>query len=302
MKSMEITPCSSCPRRCGKERTTQLGVCLGGSLPRVAKVMLHPWEEPFLCGDTGAGAIFFSGCNLGCVYCQNWAISQAIAGREMTAEELIAWMFRLKEKGAVNIELVTPTQFSLALIPILKEARAQGLNLPMVWNSSAYESVATLKKLEGLVDIYLPDFKYLDANLAQRWSGARDYPAVARLAVQEMVRQTGPLVFQGDVLHRGTVVRHLVLPGQTADSQSILAWLHQSFGHDIFISIMNQYTPAGDLSRYPELQRRVSAREYDEVVDFALCLGIENALLQGEDSQSLDFTPDFSVLWEDMPC
>lgn len=292
--------CMLCPRNCGVDRDLVRGICLAPVIPIVAKVMLHLWEEPFLTGGAGSGAIFFSGCNLRCVYCQNKAISHQLMGRPMADEELIAYMFRLKNLGAANINLVTATHFSQPLARVLREARSHGMDLPILWNSSAYESVETLKELDGLVDIYLPDFKYMDPQLARRYSKAGDYPEMARLALAEMVRQTGPLRFSGDQLIRGTVVRHLVLPGQTADSQSVLTYLHETFGDDIFISIMNQYIPTGDLAETPELDRHVTAEEYEEVVDFAIALGIENALVQDADSQTLDFTPDFNVLFEEV--
>ena len=290
-----MNPCNQCPRACGTDRSQKPGLCLAGEEPLLPKIMLHQWEEPFLTGEGGSGALFFSGCNLRCVFCQNQTISHELKGRTCSKEELIDIMFRLKERGAVNINLVTAAHFTRQLVPVLREARARGLNLPVVWNSSGYESVESLRLLDGLIDVYLPDFKYMDPALALRYSRAEDYPAAARAAITEMVRQTGPLRFQDDLLMGGTVVRHLVLPGHADDSQSVLAWLATTFGHDIFLSIMNQYTPCGDLSAVPELNRRLTAAEYDEVVDYALALGIENALLQSEESQTLDYTPDFSV-------
>ncbi len=287
-----------CPRFCSTDRALIKGICLAGERPVVAKVMLHNWEEPFISGSTGSGAIFFSGCNLRCVYCQNAAISHRLKGREMSDEEILDWMFRLKASGAANINLVTAAHFTDQLIPVLKEAKAKGLDLPIVWNSSGYESAETLKKLEGLVDIYLPDFKYLDPDLSARYSGARDYPAAAKAALAEMFRQTGPAVFEEDLLKRGTVVRHLILPGQTEDSEAVLAYLYTTYGDSIWLSIMNQYTPTPNLERYPELSRRLTAEEYDDVVDYALALGISNALLQSEESQSLEFTPDFEILFD----
>lgn len=294
-----MEPCYQCPRRCGVFRELSSGLCLAPETPMVAKVMLHRWEEPFLVGAGGSGAIFFSGCNLRCVYCQNQSISHALSGLPMAAPELVEHMLRLQELGAVNINLVTAAHFTRQLVPVLQSAKERGLTLPILWNSSGYESVESLKLLEGLVDIWLPDFKYMDAVTAQRYSGAADYPPVARAAIAEMVRQSGPPRFSGDLLTRGTVVRHLVLPGQVGDSQAILAWLHQTFGNDIFLSIMNQYIPSGDLSCVPELNRHVTAEEYEEVVDYALALGIEQAFLQEASSQSLDFTPDFTVLFDE---
>lgn len=293
-----MTICPICPRQCSADRTSSFGLCLAGKEPVVSKIMLHQWEEPFLTGPSGSGAIFFSGCALRCVYCQNREISQALKGRTLSAGELVDWMFRLKDLGAANINLVTASHFTAALVPVLRQAKAKGLDLPIVWNSSAYESAATLARLDGLVDIYLPDFKYLDKELARRYSGAADYPETARLALAEMVRQTGPLVFAGDKLLRGTVVRHLVLPGQTADSESILAYLYSTYGDDIFLSIMNQYTPPPGLLAFPELSRRLTRAEYDGVVDYALAVGITNALIQGPESQSVGYKPDFDQFFD----
>ena len=291
--------CTMCPRFCNMDRTLNKGICLAGNAPVIAKVMLHRWEEPFISGDTGSGALFFAGCNLRCVYCQNIDISQTLKGQTMTDEAILRYMFRLKELGAVNINFVTAAHFTDRLIPILVEAKHRGLDLPMVWNSSAYESVATLKKLDGLIDIYLPDFKYLDPWLARHYSGAADYPEIAKDALAEMYRQTGPLLFEDDLLKRGMVVRHLILPGQTEDSQAILAYLYKTYQDNIYLSIMNQYTPAGDLEKYPELNRRLTEAEYEEVVDYALALGITKALVQSPESQSLEFTPDFDILFEE---
>lgn len=293
MKHME--QCNLCPRRCSYDRTVNTGICLAGPEPVVAKIMLHTWEEPFISGETGTGALFFSGCSLRCVYCQNSAISHTVKGQVMTEQALIDAIFRLKAAGAVTISLITAAHFTDRLVPVLREVRQRGLDLPIVWNSSGYESVETLQRLEGLVDVYLPDFKYMDPDLARRYSRAGDYPKVAKAALAEMYRQTGPLVFAGDRLVRGMVVRHLVLPGLVHDSEAVLAYLHETYGNDIFLSIMNQYTPAGDLSACPELDRRLTEAEYEAVVDFALVLGVTNALVQDSDSQSADFTPDFDV-------
>lgn len=288
-----------CPRQCRTDRTVDKGICLAGEEPLVAKIMLHHWEEPFISGSSGSGAIFFSGCNLRCVFCQNGDISQTLKGQTMGKDELLREIFRLKSLGAVNINFVTAAHFTDQLIPVLAEARARGLDIPTVWNSSGYESVQTLKKLDGLIDIYLPDFKYMDPELARRYSLAPDYPETAKAALAEMYRQTGPLVFNGDLLQRGMVVRHLVLPGQTEDSEAVLGYLHGTYGDSICLSIMNQYTPAGDLAAFPELNRRLSPDEYDSVVDYALALGISCALIQSEESQSPEFTPDFDRLFDE---
>lgn len=287
--------CNLCPRQCNVEREITPGFCLAKSQSVLSKIMLHQWEEPFISGETGTGALFFSGCTLRCLFCQNWTISHQVFGRSVTKDELKAAIYDLKERGAVSISFITASHFLEALIPLLEELKGENFPLPLVWNSSAYETPDSLQKLAGLIDIYLPDYKFYDSQVAKRLALAEDYPRVARLAISEMVRQTGPLQFSGDLLKRGTVIRHLVLPGQVSAAQSILADIQQSYGQDVFVSLMNQYTPMGKAKSDPELNRPLKEEEYEEVVDYALTLGMENVLLQSSESQSDAFTPDFTV-------
>ncbi|PKK39927.1 radical activating enzyme [Clostridiaceae bacterium JG1575] len=288
-----MTYCEDCPRACRAQREKTLGFCLAPCDPIVAKTMLHHWEEPFLCDLGGSGAVFFSGCSLRCVFCQNEAISRTMKGQRYSPEELCHLFFDLAQKGAQNINLVTGTHFVRPIAKALRLAKEQGLDLPVVWNSSGYETVKSLQQLAGLIDIYLPDMKYLSPELAGRFSGAPDYPSTAQKALQEMFRQVGPCRFNNEELRSGLVVRHLVLPECNEDSKKILAWLYKTFGDDIYLSIMNQYTPPSDRLLPAPLHQRLRQEEYDEVVAYAMDLGITNALIQEASSQSSDFTPDF---------
>jgi len=278
------------------------GVCGQTEQLKVARAALHYWEEPCISGKSGSGAVFFSGCALHCVYCQNREIANGAAGKEISTGRLAEIFFELMEQGANNINLVTPGHFIPQIITALEQAKRQGMNLPVVYNTSSYENVDTLKKLEGLVDIYLPDFKYMSEHLSQRYSHAPDYPAVAKAAIAEMFRQTGTPVFEetdGDteeaLIKRGTIVRHLILPGQTEDSKAVIRYLYETYGDNIFISIMNQFTPLSDsLSACPELNRRLTEAEYDEVVDYAIELGIENGYIQEGETAEESFIPPFN--------
>lgn len=291
---LELNSCSLCPKNCQVPRNQSPGFCQAPFEPILSKVMIHPWEEPFLTGEVGTGALFFSGCNLRCLFCQNHDISHKLKGRKNIREqELLNHAWRLKEAGVKTLSLITANHFLPAMVSFLKTLKKQGFDLPIIWNSSAYEKVESLRQLEGLIDIYLPDYKFFDKQLAKSFAGAKDYPEVARDAIAEMVRQTGPLVFEGDLLKKGTVVRHLVLPGHSNDSESILADLFNSHGNDIFYTLMNQYVPMASCPDHPELCRHVTPKEYEQVVDFALTLGIEQALTQEASSQTSDFKPNF---------
>lgn len=286
--------CRQCPRACGADREHTVGYC---GVPwgfRVARVALHPWEEPSISGTRGSGTVFFSGCNLRCVFCQNREVSRAALGREVSEDELIRLMLRLEREGAHNINLVTPTPFARQLAALLPRARAR-LSIPIVYNSGGYESVETLRALDGLVDVYLPDVKYFDPEIAARYSGAGDYFSVACDALEEMLRQTGKPVFdQNGLLLRGTVVRHLVLPSHRNDSIALLGALKARFGSDAFLlSLMSQYTP--DFARdcgYSNLHRRVTSFEYDAVCRAAEGLGFDG-YTQARESSRASYTPDF---------
>lgn len=291
-----MNKCNICPRECNIDRSIKKGFCLASEEIVISKAMLHMWEEPFISGDNGSGAIFFSGCNLRCVFCQNYDISSSLKGVILSEEEIVSLMLKLQEKGAHNINLVTASHYIKSLKSIIIKAKEKGLNIPIVYNSSGYEKVSSLKELEGLIDIYLPDFKYYSNDLALKYSNAKDYVKTCKDAINEMVRQVGPIHFEDDLLKKGIVIRHLILPNHIEDSKDIIEYIFQTFKHDVFISIMNQYTPMAKASLYPEINRKVTEEEYDNVIDFAISIGVENALVQDSESQSDSFTPDFDEL------
>ena len=232
--------------------------------------------------------------NLRCVYCQNRKIAEGVYGKEITVDRLAAIFLELQEKGANNINLVTPSHYVLQIIEALKLAKEGGLNVPIVYNSSAYEKVETLKKLKGYINVYLPDFKYMDSALSLKYSAAEDYSQVAKNAIEEMVRQVGTTEFdERGILRKGVVVRHLVLPGYTKDSKEVIKYLYDTYKNDIFISILSQFTPMNGLDKYPEINRKVSEEEYGEVVDFAIEIGVENGFIQEGDVAEESFIPDF---------
>ena len=286
--------CRLCPRACGTDRAETPGACGADERIRVARAAPHYWEEPCISGASGSGTVFFSGCALHCVYCQNRKISDGGHGKVYTEDGLYRLFQRLAEQGVHNINLVTPDHYLPQLLPVLRRLKAERFKLPVLMNCSGYETAAMLQPLEGLVDIYMPDFKYASPLLALKYSSAPDYPAVAEKAVAEMVRQQPECIFDGNgMLLRGVLVRHLVLPGQTADSEKVLAKLYSSYGDRILYSIMSQFTPFG-LSAYPELDRKVTKEEYARVVGFARALGITNAYIQEGDAAKESFIPDFT--------
>lgn len=286
--------CMLCPRKCGADRETMPGFCSCKSEMKVAKVMLHKWEEPCISGKNGTGAVFFSGCPLKCVMCQNKDISRAETGKSMSQTELYDTFFSLDEMGAESISLITAGQFADKIIPSLKKAREDGLALPVVYNTSGYESVETLKMLEGLVDVYLPDFKYINKETAKRYSLAPDYPEVALAAIDEMTRQKPVISYSGSgIMTSGVIIRHLLLPGRVAESKEALKLLFDRYRYMVVFSLMSQYTPVLGLSDYPELCRRVTDAEYDALVDFCADMGMDNAYTQELSSASEEFIPEF---------
>ncbi len=272
----------------------QVGYCGVTSELRVARAALHMWEEPCLSGEAGSGTVFFSGCNLRCVYCQNYHIAHAELGKAITVERLAEVFGELQAKGALNINLVTPSHYVPQIIQALEMAKARGLSLPVVYNSSAYEKVETLRLLDGLVDVYLPDLKYVDSAISMKYSHAADYFVVATAALAEMVQQVGEPFFDDQgIMRKGVIVRHLLLPGCLEDSKAVIRYLYETYGERIYISIMNQYTPLPHVARYPELDRRITSEEYDELVTYALDLGVENGFIQEGDTALESFIPDF---------
>ena len=353
------TDCCLCPRNCHVDRTQgKTGYCGQTYQIRAARAALHMWEEPCISGDAGSGAVFFSGCTLGCVFCQNHSIAAGSVGKTISTERLAEIFLELQDQKAWNINLVTAGHFAPQVIRALELAKAQGLRIPIVYNTSGYEKIETLRMFDGLVDIYLPDFKYLSAELAGTYSHAADYPQVAKHALQEMVRQVGTAQFEivsgeksgtitdelavdvaysdgvsdnatgkpsvdenNDVVKnstileenacfgenetddgvleqmlRGVVVRHLVLPGHVEESKKVIRYLYETYGDQIYISIMNQYTPmAGIEVRYPELGRKITLQEYDEVVDYAIDIGVENGFIQDGETAEESFIPEFDI-------
>ena len=286
---MTYTNCVLCPRQCGVDRTKgALGFCGMGDTARIAKAAPHLWEEPVICGEGGAGAVFFSGCTLKCIYCQNKDISHAPVGKAVNAEELRAIFEDLVQKGCSCIDLVTPTQFLPTILPAL----APKLPVPVVYNCGGYERAETLRQLEGKVDIYLPDLKYSDHGLASRYSAARDYVAVAKEAILEMFRQTGPVQIEGGLMKKGVIVRHLVLPGQVDNSLGVLEWLAETFKPgDILLSVMSQYTPMG--TPVDQLHRTITEEEYDGVLSYMELLGLENGFVQEFSSADEKYIPQW---------
>ena len=287
--------CSLCPRLCLADRNITTGYCGVKNTLRVARAALHFWEEPCLSGEEGSGAVFFTGCNLRCVFCQNYEIARAEQGKEITIERLTEIFLELQDQNANNINLVTATHYVPQVVEALRAAKEKGLHIPVVYNSGGYESVETLKMLEGLVDIYLPDFKYLDSERAKRYSRAEDYPEIAKKALAEMVRQQPEAVFdERGIMEKGVIVRHLMLPGGIKDSKAVVNYLYETYGDQIFLSLMNQYTPLPHAAEYPEINRKLKKFEYDRLVDYAIFLGVENGFIQEGETAKESFIPAFT--------
>lgn len=294
---LDLENCTLCPRECHADRVHgKTGCCKESSQLIVARAALHMWEEPCISGQKGSGTVFFSGCNMGCIFCQNFSIAQGQAGKAISVKRLAEIFLELQAKGAHNINLVTPTHYIPQIIDALLSAKSQGLHLPIVYNTSAYEKVETLQCLEGLVDIYLPDLKYYSPALSAKYAGAPNYFETASAAIAEMVRQTGLPVFETDedsLMKKGVIVRHLLLPGCEEDSRYLLQYLYNTYKNDIYVSIMNQYTPMPQVSCFPELNRSITHEEYDRIVDYAISIGIENGFIQEGSTASESFIPAF---------
>ena len=292
---LDITNCNLCPRRCGVDRRSQAGFCGAGAKVRIALVSLHQWEEPCLVGEKGAGTVFFSYCNLRCVYCQNHEISHGGRGEEVTVERLAEIFLEQQARGAATLDLVTPTHYVPQIIAALDMARGKGFALPVVYNSSGYETVATIEALRGYVDIFLPDLKYREEASGSEYSAAADYFACASEAIKKMVEIIGPVQFADNgQMKRGVLVRHMVLPGHRHESMALVKWLWETFGKNIQVSLMSQYTPMYKASEHKKINRRLTTFEYESVVDYALSLGLENAYVQERRSASEEYVPDFN--------
>ena len=296
MKNMnKYENCLLCPRKCGiNRRTGQTGVCGVSSEIKVARAALHYWEEPCISGKRGSGAVFFSGCSLHCVFCQNREISDGKEGKVISKERLSDIFMELAGKGANNINLVTPGQYIPDIVWAVNDAKSCGMKLPIIYNTSGYENVTELKLLEGIVDVYLPDFKYMDSTLSAMYSRAKDYPSVAKQALSEMVRQQPDVVIDDatGLIQKGVIVRQLLLPGHVNDAKAVLKYLYDTYHDHVYISMMSQFTPIA-LKNYPEINRTVTKREYERLVNYALEIGITNAFIQEGDVAKDSFIPAF---------
>lgn len=318
--NLHTSPCNLCPRECGADRDAgEKGYCRADSSIYVARAALHYWEEPCISGKGGSGTVFFSGCNLRCVYCQNHEIASGGAGKPVTVERLAEIFLELQDKGAENINLVTPDHYVTAVAEAVRQAKEQGLFLPIVYNGSGYEKPEAIRSLAGIVDVFLTDFKYMDASLAEKFSHAPDYPERAKRALHEMVYiiQNGPfdmdthghtvyitsnsgrpaLCFDDNgMLRRGVIVRHLLLPGHKKNAKDVIRYVYETYGDSVILSIMNQYTPVSGITERTdckELYRKVTRREYEAVVEYAIGLGVKNALIQEGDTAKESFVPAF---------
>ncbi len=294
MDILSYSRCVICARKCGVDRTSgEIGFCRSSDKMKITRAALHYWEEPIISGTRGSGTVFFSGCSLGCIYCQNSKISRTSVGREVTPTDLAAEMLRLEREGAHNINFVTPTHFAPSIKETVSIAREMGLSVPIVYNTGSYDTEETVRALEGTVDIYLPDLKYYRTKSAEKLSFAKDYPIVAREAIAEMVRQQPKPVIKDGIMRSGVVVRILLLPSHVAEAKLSLKYLYDTYGDSIYISLMNQYTPMSGM-RSP-LDRTVTNAEYSELVSYAERLGVVNAFIQEGGTQKESFIPDFEL-------
>lgn len=287
--------CRLCPRNCSIDRTSgKLGYCMSSSEIHAALASVHKWEEPPISGTKGSGTIFFSGCNLRCVFCQNYTISSENKGKEISIKRLAQIMLEHQERGVHNINLVTATQFVPSIIKAIILAKKAGLKIPIVYNSGGYEKYETIKMLEGYIDIYLPDIKYFSSELSNKYSNAPNYFDYASKAVLEMHRQTGENTFDSDgILKKGLIIRHMILPNCKEDSYKILDWIKDNIGADSYISILNQYTPVYHANQYQEINRRLMSLEYTRVIDHFFKIGLKNGYMQKKSSANSEYTPIF---------
>lgn len=281
--------CRMCPRKCGVNRSERYGFCASPQAFRVARAALHFWEEPCISGRHGSGTVFFSGCNLKCVFCQNNEISLKNKGMEVSGEKLIGIFERLIDSGAENINLVNPTHYALQLGALFSKWKCP---VPVVYNSGGYESAETLKLLDGMIDIYLPDFKYIRNDRAEKYSRAPDYPMTAKAAIAEMLRQQPVAVFENGRMKKGVIIRHLILPGNTNSAVEIIDFCKNHFP-GAYLSLMAQYTPCGDLQNFPEINRKLTKREYEKVINYAVSSGLQNVFVQELSSADEDYIPKF---------
>ncbi|MGM9551969.1 MAG: radical SAM protein [Clostridia bacterium] len=287
--------CTLCPRECGKNRFNTVGFCGEGATLTAARAALHMWEEPPISGTNGSGTVFFCGCNLKCVYCQNYSIAHNQGGKEITANKLSDIFLSLQQKGAHNINLVTPTHFVPHIIQGVKQAKKCGLNLPIVYNTSGYEKPETVKMLSSVVDIFLTDFKYIKPETAQKYSNAKNYPYYAKASLAEMVKIAPKPIIENNIMKKGVIVRHLLLPGHLIEAKMIVKYIYQTYGDNVYISLMNQYTPVREHKDFKNLNRTVTDYEYKSLVEYALNLGVKNAFIQKGETAKESFIPSFDL-------
>ncbi len=290
---MSYSKCELCPRLCGVDRSKSVGVCGMSDKPSLARAALHFWEEPCISGEKGSGTVFFSGCSMRCVYCQNRNIATGDVAKEVDTKRLTEIYFELKEKGAHNVNLVTASHFLPHIVESIRKAKAEGFDLPFVYNTSGYERVESLKKLDGLIDIYLPDYKYAISKDAKRYSSCPDYPEVALKAIDEMLRQQPECVIENGIMLKGVIIRHMLLPGKVIESKIAIKKLFDRYGDKVYYSLMSQYTPLPYVADYPEINRKVTEAEYQSLVSYAAELGIEKAFIQTGEAASESFIPAF---------
>lgn len=292
-----LKSCRLCPRNCNVNRLAgKLGFCNSSDNIKVALVSLHYWEEPCISGTNGSGTVFFSNCNLKCVFCQNHEISAKGAGKEISIERLSEIFLEQQQRGAHNINLVTPTHYVPQIIKSLDLAKSKGLNIPILFNTNGYENIETIRALKGYIDVYLPDFKYFDNKYSTKYSNVPDYFEKASEAIKEMFLQVGePKFDENGLIQKGLIIRHMMLPGLLFDSKKIIDYIYKTYGHSVYISIMNQYTPMHDVKSFPEINKPLNLKHYDSLIDYCLYLGVKNAFIQETGTSSKSFVPEFDL-------
>jgi len=292
----EYKNCKMCPRECGIDRTRNAGVCGATDKIKVALVSVHDYEEPCISGKNGSGTVFFSNCNLRCVYCQNFKISRNGYGKEITSNRLAEIFLEQQKRGVNNINLVTPTMYVDGIIEAIRIAKSNGLTIPIVYNSSGYEKVETIKKLKGYVNIYLPDFKYATNRLALRYSGVNNYVESAISSIKEMINQVGKTKFNAEgIMTSGVIIRHMILPNNVLNSKMVLKKISEEFKNDTLVSVMAQYFPTGEVEKYPEINRKISKEELEEIQDYLEELNIENGYIQELGEHEEEYVPNFDL-------
>ncbi|OPJ63028.1 radical SAM protein [Clostridium oryzae] len=292
-----LNKCTICPRNCNVNRNEGMkGYCSADNNLKIARAALHFWEEPCISGEKGSGTVFFSGCSLKCVFCQNYNISQDSFGKNISIERLAEIFLELQDKNALNINLVTPTHYVPQIINAIEIAKNNNLNIPIIYNSSGYEKAETIKLLDGYIDVYMPDLKYFDNKYSFKYSNAKDYFEFASESINEMVRQVGDVSLDDNgIIKKGVIIRHMLLPGLLFDSKKIIDYIYNSFGNSVYLSLMNQYTPMNKSADYPEINKPISEKYYDSIINYALSLGIENGFIQEQGTVSESFIPPFDL-------